>query len=309
VQTLSLRPMEPADRAEIAELICLSTNSWYQAHGRPPVFPAGPEATEVFFDVYQALDPGFGIVAVHPRTERVMGSCFFHPRERHVSLGIMNVHPNHFGRGVARALLQHIIDYAEKHQIPAVRLVQSALNLDSFSLYTRAGFVPRQAYQDLYLQVPEAGLPDTNAQRDRIRPATFADLPALATLEMEISGICREKDYRYFIENREGMWGARVCEGPHGIDGFMFSCKHPALNMLGPGAARSQEQAIALVRDSLDRYRGTGALVLVPVECDRMVQEMYALGAKNCELHFCQVRGQFQTFRGVTIPTFLPESG
>jgi hypothetical protein len=31
-----------------------------------------------------------------------MGSCYYRARETHVSLGIMNVHPNHFGKGVAR---------------------------------------------------------------------------------------------------------------------------------------------------------------------------------------------------------------
>jgi len=301
--------MEPGDRAEVAELICLSTNYWYQVHGRPAIFAGGPESTEVFFDVYQALDPGCGVVAVHPRTGRMMGSCFYHPRQRHVSLGIMNVHPNHFGRGVARALLQFILDYADKQNCPAVRLVQSAGNLDSFSLYTRAGFVPRLAFQDLLLTVPETGLPVQVPQQERIRPARLEDLHALAALELEVSGICREQDYRYFIENREGIWGARVYEGPQGIDGFMFSLKHAAMNMLGPGVARTPQQAAALVLDSLDRYRGSVALFLLPVECDEMVRQMYSLGAKNCDVHFCQVRGHFQPFRGVTVPTFLPESG
>ena len=40
-----------------------------------------------------------------------------------------------------------------------------------------------------------------------------------------------------------------------------------------------------------------------------LVQQMYAWGARNCELHFCQVRGEFQPFRGVSLPSFLPETG
>jgi len=95
-----LRAMEPRDRNEVAELICVSTNYWYQKNRGTPIFSRGPEATEIFFDVYQALDPGCGVVAENPRNGRLMGSCFYHPREHHVSLGIMNVHPNYFGRGV-----------------------------------------------------------------------------------------------------------------------------------------------------------------------------------------------------------------
>src|SRR4029450_1138689 len=111
-----------------------------------------------FYEVYSALEPGCAVVAENTRTGRLMGSCFYHPRKHHVSLGIMNVHPNYFGGGVARALLQHIIDYTERRGCKALRLTSSALNLDSFSLYNRAGFVPRYAYQDMFLKVPERGL-------------------------------------------------------------------------------------------------------------------------------------------------------
>ena len=63
MSALSLRPMRPEDRIEVAELICVSTNFWYQKRGNPPIFPGGPESTVVFFDVYEALDPGCGVVA------------------------------------------------------------------------------------------------------------------------------------------------------------------------------------------------------------------------------------------------------
>ncbi|MFH1267901.1 MAG: GNAT family N-acetyltransferase [Planctomycetota bacterium] len=307
---MRLRPMEPEDRTEVAELICVSINYWYQLHGMPKVFTAGPEATAIFFDVYESLDPGCGVVAQNERTGRLMGSCFFHPREHHVSLGIMNVHPNYFGRGVARALLEHIIDYTEAHGYPALRLTQSALNLDSFSLYTRAGFVPRYAYQDMILEVPPVGFPHTAPEAGHVRAATLDDVPAMAALEMEVAGISREKDYRYAIENRDGLWNARICQRQDGpVDGFMISVKHPAMCMLGPCLTRTQEQAAALIAAALDRFRGGGAVFLVPVECDRLVRQMYAWGARNCELHFCQVRGRFQPFRGVNMPSFLPETG
>ena len=88
----------------------------------------------------------------------------------------------------------------------------------------------------------------------------------------------------------------------------MLSVKHPALRMVGPGVSRNQEQAMALVARALDRFQGGGAVFLVPMECEQLVRTMYAWGARNCELHFCQVRGPFQPFRGVNMPTFLPET-
>jgi len=308
MEPIELRPLEKSDRFEAAELICVSTNVWYQTHGRPPIFPGGPATTEVFFDVYQDLDPGCGVVAVHRRTGRMAGLCFVHPRPTHVSLGIMNVHPNYFGCGVARALLQHIIDFANRQGKP-LRLVSSAMNLDSFSLYTRAGFVPQTPYQDMFLKVPEGGLPFRSGHEGRIRQATPADVPRIAALEEEIAGIRRDQDFAYFVENRAGYWHLSVYEDPQGrLEGFMASCGHPGCNMIGPGAARQPEQAAALVLAEADRHRGRSPVFLVPMQCTPLVQQMYQWGARNCETHLSQVRGQARPLAGVHMPTFLPES-
>jgi GNAT superfamily N-acetyltransferase len=306
---MRLRPIGQADRFEVADLIYGSINVWYANHGLPKIFAGGPRVTEIFFDVYNALTPGCNVVAEHPETGRLMGSCFFHPRKHHVSLGIMNVHPNYFGLGVGRALLQYIIDFTERSGKKTLRLTSSALNLDSFSLYNRAGFVPRCAFQDMTIRVPAEGMNASVAGVDRVRPATPADVPALAALEMHVSGISREEDYRYCIANELGFWHAAIFENARGgIDGFIISSAHPALTMLGPCVALSEEAAAALILRELEQHRGRSPVFLVPVERARLVRTMYDHGARNCELHFCQVRGEFQPFQGISMPTFLPET-
>jgi GNAT superfamily N-acetyltransferase len=305
-----LRPMTPADRIAVADLIHLSTNYWYRTHRGFEVFPGGRADTAVYFDVYQALDPGCGVVAEDAQSGRLMGSCFVHPRETHVSLGIMNVHPDYFGRGVARALLRHITHFADRLGKP-VRLVSSAMNLDSYSLYTRAGFVPRRAYQDMLLEVPAAGLPfqPTLSNSEEIRDAALSDVQAIAALEMELLGIRREADFRYMIENRDGFWHASVLQTKGGaLGGFMISCAHAGCNMIGPGLARTSDQAAALLLTELSRHRGRRPVFLVPVDCPDLVQQAYHWGARNCELHFTQVCGPCPPLQGVNLPTFLPES-
>ncbi len=308
---MQLRAMERRDWWEVADLIYVSTNYWYETHGRQRIFSGGPEATELFCRVYEALDPGCCVVAEHTRTGRIMGSCFYHPRETHVSLGIMNVHPSYFGTGVARALLRFIIDFAEQRKQP-VRLVSSAINLDSFSLYTRAGFVPRCTFQDLIAHVPAAGMAALGRPPEGIeavREATPADVEAIADLEMELNGIRRAKDYRYFVENREGIWSLLVYERDGRIEGFLASVADPGSNMLGPGVTRGEQEAAALIYAQLDRHRGRSPVFLVPVTCSRLVAQVYAWGARNCELHLAQVRGACPPFGGVTLPTFMPETG
>lgn len=304
-----LRPIAPAERAEVAELIYCSINTWYTRHGCPEIFHGGPGVTEVFYETYNDLSPGCNVVAVNPDTGRIMGSCFYHPRERHVSLGIMNVHPNYFGRGVGSALLRHIIDYTDSHGYSALRLTQSAINVDSFSLYNKAGFVPRYSYQDMLLQVPAEGIRPSLTETKQVRDATLADVRRMAELELAVSGITRLADYAYTIENKRGYWHVSVLDNTDGtLAGYMVSCSHPAMNMIGPCVAQTERAAIALIERELDLHRGRMPVFLIPMDKQQMVRHMYHLGAKNCEMHFCQVRGEFQPFAGVNMPSFLPET-
>jgi hypothetical protein len=89
----------------------------------------------------------------------------------------------------------------------------------------------------------------------------------------------------------------------------MISVKHPALNMAGPCVARSEETALALISRELERFRGTWVLLLVPMEKRKIIKQLYAWGARNVETHLKQVWGEFQPFNGVSMPSFLPETG
>jgi GNAT superfamily N-acetyltransferase len=304
----TLRAMRPADFDEVAALIRDSTNAWYTASGKPAIFLKQGLATRIYCEIYEALDPGCCVVAEHA-SGRLMGSCFYRTRGTHMALGIMNVHPDFFRRGVAAALLRYICEIADVQRKP-LRLVSSAMNLDSFSLYTRAGFVPRMAFQDMFIAVPEQGLDVKPRGIERVRAARIEDVVAMGELEMEISHIRREKDYRFMIENEHRVWHVSVIESESGgIDGFLASINHPASKMLGPGVARTQDDAAALIAAELVHHRGRSPVFLIPVESAELVATMYQWGARNVETHFAQVRGKFEGFSGVVMPTFMPETG
>ena len=101
---IQLQLAKYTDRSEVAHLIYHSTNVWYQQHGLGAIFQSAPEECHLFVDVYQQLDPDYHWVARDPQLN-ILGSCFFHPRETHLGLGIMNVHPDAFGQGIAKKLL------------------------------------------------------------------------------------------------------------------------------------------------------------------------------------------------------------
>ena len=240
-----------------------------------------------------------------------MGSCFYHPREHHVSLGIMSVHPNYGGRGIGRQLVNYIIDYTKNNDYKSCRLVSSAINMDSFSLYNRSGFIPRVTYHDMVINVPAVGIGGAGVKgEENVREATLSDIDKMGVLEMEVSGIKRDIDYRYAIENPREVLHALVYENDQKeLDGFMMSVKHPALNMLGPCVARTEEIAIALIRREIERFKGTWVLFSIPMDKRKMVEQMYAWNAVNVETHLKEVWGEFPGFNGISMPSFLPETG
>jgi len=306
-----LRPLADDDRSAYSHMLHRAFNTWYGARGWPSdYFGCTPEQAGIFLDIYGDISPGRSIAAFDPDNGEIMGACFYHPREHHVSLGIMSVSPDHFRRGVGRALLNHIVDFTESNQYPALRLVGSAINMDSFSLYNRSGFVPRGSYHDMVIVVPASGLSVDYPLRKQVRDATLTDLDAMAALEMEVSGISRVSDYRYAVENPRGALHAQVFENGDGsLEGFMISIKCPALNMLGPCVARSEKATLALLLQATERFRGQVPLFVIPMDKRELVETLYDWGARNVETHLFQVRGKFQPFNGVSLPSFLPETG
>ena len=301
--------MEQKDWDEVAKLIHASLNVWYKKN-RGFELVGGPwETMRVFPRVYESLDPNCCILAVDSGAGRIAGSCFFHSRSTHVALGIMNVHPDFFGKKAGNMMLDYIIKFAQAENKP-VRLVSNAMNLDSFSLYNKAGFVPTCMFQEMVLKVPEEGVPDHCPQGCTIRDAKESDIPDMVELEKEICGIDREKDFRYFLANNDGIWHTSVMLGASWrIEGFINSINDPGSNMLGPGVARTEEHATGLICSELNHHKGRTPAWLVPSHCTKTLAVLYGLGAKNFEINVSQVYGDQYPVHGVILPTFMPETG
>ena len=302
---MRVRELNRNEWEQVAMMIHASTNAWYQSNLNRLIFDANDSSGCLIFpEVYEALDPHCCLVA-EAEDGSMMGSCFYHPRETHVSLGIMNAHPDHAGRGVAATLLAEVVRRAGN--LP-VRLVSSCMNLDSFSLYTRAGFTPGELYQDMYIPSGKV-LPETPEGGERVREASAEDVEAMVELEEEVSGIRRTKDFQFFIRNDQKIWKTLVLEGPNkSIEGFLGSVSHPGSTMLGPGVMRSEAAALALIHAQLVGMGGHQPVFLVPARSTNLVSSLYQWGARNCELHVAQARGAVTPPSGITMPTFMPET-
>lgn len=305
-----IRQKHQSDNDAVAALIRDSLNVWYRKNrGFDAVVPS-LEAASIYTRVYDALDPECCVVAEDVESGRLAGSCFYHPRPTHVSLGIMTVSPEYFGQKVSSKLLAAIVEVA-KGRNQTLRLVSSAMNLESFSLYNRAGFIPTEMYQDMQIRVPDEGFELAQPSGATLRDAVESDVAAIVELERRLRGIDRAKDYKFFIENASGIWGVSVLvdDATGALRGVMCSVRDPGCAMVGPGVAVDEESAIALVTRELNRYVGEWSpIVLVPTNAPILRLQMYAYGGRNTETHVAQSLGEALVASGVAIPTFMPET-
>jgi len=309
--SFTLSTIRPDESNIVAQLIHRGLAVWYEDRlGQGERFGTEWEPFLIFPEVYEVLDPGGSIVARDESSGQLIGVCFVHPRETHHSVGIVVTAPEAAGRGVAKAMVSQAIADARAASKP-VRLVSSLLNLDSYSLYTRLGFVPGAVLQDLLFVVPESGLAiEAPVGVDQVRLARADEAAALADFEMSLQGIRREGDYRFFLGNTVSLWRVLVSENRDGeMNGVMVVSLNPAMPMLGPGVTQDAETACALVWTALSELPGKSYVLLAPASQSDLIQTFYSWGARNVELHVSQVCGDAPVQRGIGFPTFLPESG
>lgn len=308
--TIQLTSLAPGDHEAVARLLHHSLVHWYESRlGQGAKFGDSHEPFLLFPEVYEALDPGECVVARDAQTQVILGVCFSHERETHVAIGIVATAPEAGGRGVARRMMESVLEKALRLGKPA-RLVSSLLNLDSFSLYTRLGFVPGAIFQDMLISVPEGGMAaPAPVGAYLVREARPDEAARIADFEQSLQGIRREKDFAFFLRNEVGSWRVLVSEQADGVlNGFLAMSTHASFTMIGPGVAADEETAAALLWRALDGLRGKTLVFLVPCAAAGLVRTAYSWGARNVELHVAQSTAPVASARGIVFPTFMPET-
>ncbi len=316
---ISIQFAKPEHWREVAHLIYDSTNSWYLKNRGFTCFSGDKDCALLFCRTYAALDgPDNLIIAWDTERNRIAGSCFVHPRPTHVSLGIMNVHPDYFGQSVAPKILQKIIEIASSRN-QTLRLVSSAMNLDSFSLYSRLGFVPHTVFQDMQFpdfrpEFIESRLPAAvSGLLPFVRPARLEDVPRIVELDKKLTGLDHTRDFTYFIQNPDGAWRTWVVDASNGIQAVLSSVCDPGSTMLGPGIMENENQMLALIFTAYlamttELPVPAKPVFLVPSLCNEAIQTLYSWGARNTEIHLGQALGKIQPAAGIVMPTFMPET-
>jgi ribosomal-protein-alanine N-acetyltransferase len=80
------------------------------------------------------------VVLASDERAHILAFCNYRIAERELAIHAIATHPDHRGRGVARALLVHVLDHARAEACTSANLEVRRSNVPALALYSRAGF-------------------------------------------------------------------------------------------------------------------------------------------------------------------------
>jgi len=135
------RPMTESDEpiitlATINDIV--SINTCARAAYAKYVDRIGQEPAPMVADFAQAIGKGHAVILA---TEKAFfGYAIFYPREDHLHLENIAVHPNSQGTGMGARLLRYVEDEAKRRGLAAVELYTNAHMTENLVLYPRIGY-------------------------------------------------------------------------------------------------------------------------------------------------------------------------
>jgi ribosomal protein S18 acetylase RimI-like enzyme len=205
---ITIRQAEAADAAECGAILYAAFQNVADAHN----FPRDIPSVEAAIDLVSMLlaNPGFyGIVAQD--NDRIVGSNFADLRSSIAGIGPISIDPQVQDQGIGRRLMEAAIDHLAATNVCGIRLVQSAYNNRSLSLYTRLGFQTREPLS--VLQGPALNIKFAGYD---VRPAGEADIATCNHLCRRVHGFERGAELREAI----GAHTALVVEHLGRISGY-----------------------------------------------------------------------------------------
>ena len=141
---LLIRPIRRSDAVSCGKIGYEAHKTVSSTHG----YPSEQLSEEFGIGLIKSLldNPNsWGVLA--ERQGKILGSIFLHkfPPSPVAAIGPLTVHPSVEGGGVGRMLMDAALTEAHKQHYDQIRLVQSPSHIRSFVLYTKCGFILREA--------------------------------------------------------------------------------------------------------------------------------------------------------------------
>lgn len=171
----------------------------------------------------------------------------------HATLGTIIVSPDRQGQGIGKVLTEHLIAATDGRTLGLVATPQGE------PLYARYGFIAIDEVRQHQGDWPELAAP-VLAANEVMRPVTAADLPLLAQLDGEATGLPRAP----VLEALLARGHAILIERNGAPAGFGFLRRHGRGWLIGPVVAIDDAAACNLIAALLAAHRGDFVRIDVP---------------------------------------------
>lgn len=187
--------------------------------------------------MYQRLQPdGWIVASLDGEPAGFAGAIAYGPLGY---VGLVSVLPALQRRGVAKAMMDYLLEWMRAHGDPVVALDASE---SGAPLYERLGFVDDEQTV-VFVQDDCAALPRLS---ERVVSLLPADIPAVTAFDAPIFGAGRPAVFRYLLaEAPERAFVARDAGGA--VSGYLFAQS----GVIGPWAARTAAEAEGLLAAAL----------------------------------------------------------
>ena len=282
---IQLVPAEPRHVPELGRICYEAFKDIAESHGFPPDFPSAEFAGEVIGMLVESED-FYSIAAL--LNGRPVGSNFLSLSDPAAGLGPITVDRSAQGKGIGRALMQDVIDYARRNNIQKVRLLQDAYNMGSLSLYTSLGFAVKEAAA---LMQSAAGKPDGS-----VRPVVETDLAVIDELSRRIYKTSRRNEAAAAV-----LRGALplLRERAGRIAGYYIP------GVFGHGVAETEEDALAMISESARLLPPEAARFFCPLSQADLYRKALKAGCRAIKVMNLMALGPYEAPEKVWMPSIL----
>lgn len=208
---------------------------------------------------------------------RLAGSNYLSLLDETAGIGPISVDPAQQGKQVGRALMQAVIDEAQRREIRQVRLVQEAVNTTSAPLYAKLGFQVREPLALMTLAPAGAG----DATVRMFRPDDFPVLDELCRRHYKVSRLNELKfwtslDMPLLVRERQGR-----------IRGYFLPGK------LGHTVAETVADALALFGEAARVVPEDQAIMLCPMTRSELYHGALHAGHRVAKILTLMTRGPY----------------
>ena len=281
---LVLVPAESHHVDEIGRICFKAFRTIHDKHAFPRDFPTLDLAMKVI-DMLVDREDFYGVVALIDG--KPVGSNFLSLMDPVAGVGPITVDPASQTKGIGRALMEDVIDYADRNNIKQVRLLQDSFNMASLSLYSSLGFDAKETVA--LMQAASSGEPD-----ESVRPITEADIPAIEELSERIYKVSRRNEVADAITYD---FSPLLIERAGQIRGYLIP------GFFGHGVAETEEDAMALIGESARRLPPEFARFFCPLREANLYRNALKAGHRAIKVMNLMAMGPYEPPDEVWLPS------